>query len=1080
MQRLVRSTLSGLFTMSLVAVSIQARAAEYGQIDLSNPAGGDSMNLHPGDSVIYDGPGAAINISAKGNNLNAEGVDIQAGSPVGSFTVGVSASDGGHVTLVDSQVLSHRTYALEARGPGSEIVATGTSLTSRQSFGAYAHGGGRITLDGGSITTLGTYGHGVVASGAGTVLDAHNLSISTSNANGYGAEVSQRASMTLEAVTINTAGENASVLDVRGAGSSLAFIDSHGTSARYSGARLYGGQFSMLGGSLTAHEDAVYLGYDFDGVGSSADIRYANLSSSTGYGLNLNGDAARATLYEVSISTYGEQAGGVWMFMPESQLIADQFSISTFGAQFAHGLDNRAGQATLSNGTIFTHGENSLGLYLYNQFDSDASIEASNMRIETFGTGSFGALAQTTGADLRLAQSEVVTHGQAAHGLFVRADDARLAASSTEVITHGNGAYALALGNGAVATLENSRLATHGDLASGVWSYVNSGTASNTLSLTGSQISTQDGAGLLASGGDHQFTLVNSSIVARAEGQEAQGIFLQTRQAMLNNVPVDTGQVSVEASGSTLVGDVLAQNGSVDLSLSAGSELTGALRAESGGRINSLLLDDSSRWNIRSDSTLGTLTNNGTLVFGAAGFQTLTVNDYIGNGAMVFSTYLGDDTSPSDRLVIDGGTASGRTAVRVLNAGGKGGLTQEGIPLVQAINGGTIAADAFYLDTGSSGYRRSVGSLSINGYEYSLVQGGNSGNTNDWYLTSEYNGPALPTDPPAGANSAARQVAPEGGAYIGTQQATRTMFDHGLQDRASKRSLGADRQDSGLWMRAQGRHDKGMRMAEGKVDIDSSSDVVQMGGALLRRPVGAQGALYAGLMAGYGDARIDSTSTLMRRDTNTSVRAKAHGKVSGYSAGVYGTFYADDVNRLGAYVDTWLQYGRYTNRLSSELGSADYDSNLWSASLESGYALAPFAADSPFRAWVVEPRGQLIYSRYTARDADLQDTRLRNGTADAWRSSIGVRLYQQPGQAADESVLRPFVETNWLHSEAVPSVRMGSNSFDARPSRDALELKVGAQVRVARDVELSSHLFGHSGSVSEYGYGGQLNLSYSW
>lgn len=97
MQRLVRSTLSGLFTMSLVAVSIQARAAEYGQIDLSNPAGGDSMSLHPGDSVIYDGPGAAINISAKGNNLNAEGVDIQAGSPVGSFTVGVSASDGGHV-----------------------------------------------------------------------------------------------------------------------------------------------------------------------------------------------------------------------------------------------------------------------------------------------------------------------------------------------------------------------------------------------------------------------------------------------------------------------------------------------------------------------------------------------------------------------------------------------------------------------------------------------------------------------------------------------------------------------------------------------------------------------------------------------------------------------------------------------------------------------------------------------------------------------------------------------------------------------------------------------------------------------
>ncbi|ROL66840.1 autotransporter outer membrane beta-barrel domain-containing protein [Pseudomonas protegens] len=1032
------------------------------------------MRLQPGDSVTYDGPGAAINVAVSGNQLSADGVDIKAGSPLGSFAVGVSANGGGHVTLVDSQVLSHRTYALEARGTGSEIVATGTSLTSQQSFGAYAHSGGRITLDGGSITTSGIHGYGVVASDAGTTLEARNLTISTSNDHGFGAEATNGASMTLEGVTINTTGNDATVLFVSGAGSTLSFVDSHGTSARYSGARLNGGTFSMLGGSLTAHKDAVFLGYDFDGIGSSADIRDATLSSSTGYGLNLNGDAARATLNNVSISTYGEQAGGIWMFMPESQLIADRFSIDTQGAQFAHGLDNRAGQATLSNGSITTHGTNSLGLYLYNQFDSDASIEASNVRIETFGAGSFGALARTAGADLRLAQSEIVTHGQAAHGLFVRAADAHLAARGTDVITSGNNASGLALGNGAVATLENSRLTTHGDLASGVWSYVTSGAASNTLSLTDSQVSTQNGAGLLASGGDHRFTLVNSNIVARSDGQEAQGIFLQTQQAMLNSVPVDTGQVSVEASGTTLVGDVFAQNGSVDLNLSAGSVLSGALRAESGGRINSLLLDDSSRWNVRADSTLGTLTNNGTLVFGAAGFQTLTVNNYIGNGTLVFSTQLGDDASPSDRLVIDGGAASGRTAVRVLNAGGEGGETEEGILLVQAINGGTIASDAFYLDTGSSGYRRSVGSLSVNGYEYSLVQGGNSGTTNDWFLTSQYNGPSLPTDSPA------RQVAPESGAYIGTQQATRTMFDHGLQDRASKRSLGADRQDSGLWMRVQGRHDKGMRMAEGKVDIESSSDVVQMGGALLRRPVGTQGAFYTGLMAGYGDARIDSTSTLMRRDTNTAVRAKAHGKVSGYSAGMYGTFYADDVNRLGAYVDTWLQYGRYTNRISSELGSADYDSSLWSASLESGYALLPFAADSAFGAWVVEPRGQLIYSRYTAKDAHLQGTRLRSGDADAWRSSVGVRFYPQPGQGTDGSALRPFLETNWLHTESVPSVQMGSNSLDARPSRDALELKVGAQVQVARDVEVSSHLFGHTGSTDQYGYGGQLNLTYNW
>ncbi|MCE4054105.1 autotransporter outer membrane beta-barrel domain-containing protein [Pseudomonas sp. Au-Pse12] len=1076
MQRLVRPTLSGLLTMYFMAVSIRGWAADYGQIDLSDPLGGESISLRPGDSVIYDGPGAAVNVAAQGNSLSAQGVDIQAGTATGSFTVGVSASGGGRVTLADSQVLSHRAYALQASGAGSEIIATGTSLTARESFGAYAQDGGRVVLEGGSITTSGTHGYGVVALGAGTTLDARDLTISTSNSHGHGAEVTQRAGMTLDAVTINTTGAQATVLLVRGAGSTLAFVNSHGSSASYSGARVYGGTFSMLGGSLSSHEDAVFLGYDNDDVGSSADIRDATLSSSTGYGLNLNADRANASLNNVGITTFGTQAGGIWMFMPETRLSADRFSVETHGAEYAYGLDNRAGQATLSNGSITTHGVNSHGVYLYNQFDSDASVQASHLRIETFGAGAVGALAQATGAELRLEQSQVVTHGQAAHGLLVRSADAQLTANGTEVSTSGNNASGLVLGNGAVATLEGSRLATTGDLASGVWSYAASGAASNSLALTDSRISTQNGAGLWVTGGDHRFILKDSQVIARTDGQEAQGVFLQTGQRLVNPLPVDTGQVSVEASGSIMTGDVFVQSGSVDLSLKDGSLLTGALYGDGGGRINSLLIDDTSRWSLRDNSALGTLTNNGTLMFGAGGFQTLTVNNYVGNGTLVFSTWLGDDDSPTDRLIIDGGTATGRTAVRVLNAGGAGGVTEEGIRLVQAINGGSIGADAFYLDVASNGYRRSADSLSINGYEYSLVQGGHSGTTQDWYLTSLYSGPQVPEAPPPGL----RQVAPESGAYVGAQQATRSLFDHSLQDRASTRSLAVGSPDSGLWLRARGRHDNNLRMAQGKVDIDTSSDMLQLGGAVLRRPLGSEGAFYAGLMAGYGDARIDSASTLMRRETDTAVRARAQGKVSGYSAGVYGTFYADDVNRLGAYVDSWLQYGRYSNRISSELGHADYASSLWSASLESGYALLPFARDSALREWVVEPRGQLIYSRYSANDAHLQGTRLRSAEADAWRSSVGVRFYSLAGQAADGAAIRPFAETNWLHTEAVPSVHMGSNRFDARPSRDALELKVGAQVRMARDVEVSSHLFGQVGSTRQYGYGGQLNLTYSW
>ena len=45
--------------------------------------------------------------------------------------------------------------------------------------------------------------------------------------------------------------------------------------------------------------------------------------------------------------------------------------------------------------------------------------------------------------------------------------------------------------------------------------------------------------------------------------------------------------------------------------------------------------------------------------------------------------------------VFNGGSASGSTAISVINQGGQGALTLgNGIPLVQAINGGTIGRHA--------------------------------------------------------------------------------------------------------------------------------------------------------------------------------------------------------------------------------------------------------------------------------------------------------------------------------------------------------------------------------------------------
>ncbi|WZB69832.1 autotransporter outer membrane beta-barrel domain-containing protein [Achromobacter xylosoxidans] len=204
--------------------------------------------------------------------------------------------------------------------------------------------------------------------------------------------------------------------------------------------------------------------------------------------------------------------------------------------------------------------------------------------------------------------------------------------------------------------------------------------------------------------------------------------------------------------------------------------------------------------------------------------------------------------------------------------------------------------------------------------------------------------PQLAVQPQASASRPAaaswRNVSPESGAYIGNQLASAAFFTHGQHDRVPSCGACGEARDAatesgasyrGIWTRVQGRQDSGLRMAEGRVGIERSSQIVQLGGDLLTAPLGGKGAVHLGLMGGYGSARSTSTSSLALPG-GTMAQARARGKVSGYSAGVYGTYYQEDASRMGAYVDGWLQYDYFNNRIDSELGSARYDSTVWSAS----------------------------------------------------------------------------------------------------------------------------------------------------
>ncbi|TPK01662.1 autotransporter outer membrane beta-barrel domain-containing protein, partial [Mesorhizobium sp. B2-5-12] len=133
------------------------------------------------------------------------------------------------------------------------------------------------------------------------------------------------------------------------------------------------------------------------------------------------------------------------------------------------------------------------------------------------------------------------------------------------------------------------------------------------------------------------------------------------------------------------------------------------------------------------------LTNGST---GATDRLTISGN-YTGlGGLLLIQTELGDDSSASDRLVLSGGTASGSTGIGVVNVGGTGAeTTQDGIMVVQAVNGATSSASAFALDA----------PVAAGAFEYYLFKGGvTAGSAENWYLRSSLITPTSPAAAPPG------------------------------------------------------------------------------------------------------------------------------------------------------------------------------------------------------------------------------------------------------------------------------------------------------------------------------------------
>lgn len=505
----------------------------------------------------------------------------------------------------------------------------------------------------------------------------------------------------------------------------------------------------------------------------------------------------------------------------------------------------------------------------------------------------------------------------------------------------------------------------------------------------------------------------------------------------------------------------------INIATGDNSYMYGDTQTDASGTLNLALNGSNSRWDMVADSNLTHLTLNGsTLNYVAPGagsrsmtrdattFKTLTVDgDYRGTGGnIVMNTQLGDDASPTDRLIVAGNTY-GTTNVKVLNAGGAGGLTTEGIELI------TVGGD-------SDGEFRQAGRIVAGAYDYTL-QRGEGTNDKNWYLSSALSPDPLPSQPdpnpidpitppdPQTPVPTPREhaVRPEAGLYGMNLQAANTMFNTRLHDRLGEThyvdALTGEKAVTSLWLRNVGGHTR-QKDNRGQLQMQANRYVMQLGGDIAQWSSDNTDRYHLGLMAGYANQKARAEN---QRNGN-----RADSRISGYSVGLYGTWLQDNDTHEGAYVDTWAQYSWFDNTVSGRgVESEDYDSKGFTASVESGYTWK-LADLSTRNALYLQPKVQITWMGVKADDhKEVNGTRVEGNGDGNVQTRVVVRLFGKGHNKLDDGkdrAFQPFVEANWIHNTKDFGTSLNGENVTLDGTRNIGEVKAGVEGQLTKNVAL--------------------------
>ncbi|MCY6934108.1 autotransporter YcgH [Escherichia coli] len=684
-------------------------------------------------------------------------------------------------------------------------------------------------------------------------------------------------------------------------------------------------------------------------------------------------------------------------------------------------VENNTRLETTDKTIIVTSGENAVGvLACSSPGESRTCVDA--VDDEVSDSNSYEVISR---ADLKMNGGSITTNGINSYGAYANGKKAYINLDYVALETVADGSYAVAIRQGNI-DIKNSSITTTGTKAP-IAKIYNGGELffSNVTA-----VSEQDkGISIDASNIDSQAKIALLSVELSSALDSIDVNKTTTDVSILNRSIITPGN------------NVLINNAGGGLNIiSSDSTLNGATKLVSG--TTTLKLSENTIWNMKDDSVVTHLTNSDSIINlsyddGKTFTQgkTLTVKgNYVGNnGQLNIRTVLGDDKSATDRLIVEGNT-SGSTTVYVKNAGGSGAATLNGIELI-TVNGDESPADAF---------RQGDARIAAGAFEYQLKQQGKN-----WYLTSYQS--VNEEDNSSEGNSESTEtptpvLRPEAGSYVANLAAANTLFVMRLNDRAGETRyidpVTEQERSSRLWLRQIGGHNA-WRDSNGQLRTTSHRYVSQLGADLLTGGFTDSDSWRLGMMAGYA-RDYNSTHSSM-----SDYRSK--GSVRGYSAGLYATWFADDISKKGAYIDAWAQYSWFKNSVKGdELAYESYSAKGATVSLEAGYGFAlnkSFGLEAAKYTWIFQPQAQAIWMGVDHNaHTEANGSRIENDANNNIQTRLGFRTFirtQEKNSGPHGDDFEPFVEMNWLHNSKDFAVSMNGVKVEQDGARNLGEIKLG-------------------------------------